>query len=82
MGIREIQFHDLRATHITNLLENGASISKVMKQVGHSKMSTTDGYHRLTGVKVKGLTNHLSFIPPKDELPENVVALFPKKVSN
>jgi|SaaInlStandDraft_6_1057023.scaffolds.fasta_scaffold05782_5 hypothetical protein len=53
-----------------------------MKQVGHSKMSTTDGYHRLTGVKVKGLTNHLSFIPPKDELPENVVALFPKKVSN
>jgi hypothetical protein len=52
----------------------------VMKQVGHSKMSTTDGYHRLTGVEVKGLTKNLSFAPPKEKLPENVVELFQKRL--
>jgi len=80
IGIREVKFHDLRATHITNLLTNGVSISKVMKQVGHSKMSTTDAYHRLTGVQVKGISNKLGYSLPKEtEAHENVIQLFPKK---
>ena len=81
IGIREIKFHDLRATHITNLLSNGVSISKVMRQVGHSQMSTTDAYHRLTGVEVKGITENLGFGVPSTEVPDNVVSLFPKKAS-
>lgn len=74
IGIRELKFHDLRATHITHLLDNGATISKVMKQVGHQKMSTTDGYHRLTGVAVKGVTKHLNISVPSvvDEIPDNI----------
>ena len=81
IGIREIKFHDLRATHITNLLSNGVSISKVMRQVGHSQMSTTDAYHRLTGVEVKGITENLGFGVPSTEIPDNVVSLFPRKAS-
>lgn len=82
VGIREAKFHDLRATHITNLLSNGESISKVMNQVGHSQMSTTDAYHRLAGVEVKGITNSLGFdIPNNEESSEtdNVVSLFPRR---
>lgn len=67
IGIKEVKFHDLRASHITNLLSNGVAISKVMKQVGHSKMSTTDAYHRFTGVDIKGVTSSLSFNIPKTE---------------
>ena len=87
IGLREVKFHDLRATYITNLLSNGVAISKVMKQVGHSKMSTTDGYHRLTGVDVKGVSEKLSYKMPLtddhlgDEGYENVVSLFPKSDS-
>ena len=81
IGIREVKFHDLRATHITNLLSNGVAISKVMKQVGHSRMSTTDAYHRLTGVAVKGVTESLDFqIPNSENSPDDVVVpLFSEK---
>lgn len=77
IGIKEIKFHDLRASHITNLLSNGVAISKVMKQVGHSKMSTTDAYHRFTGVEIKGVTNSLSFnIPKKENGGAKIIKLF------
>ena len=87
IGLREVKFHDLRATYITNLLSNGVAISKVMKQVGHSRMATTDSYHRLTGVEVKGVSDKLSYKMPlvddhlDDENYENVVSLFPAKSS-
>lgn len=84
IGIREAKFHDLRATHITNLLSNGVSISKVMHQVGHSQMSTTDAYHRLAGVEVRGITEKLGFDVPKAPEPnddDNVVQLFPKRAT-
>ena len=67
IGIREARFHDLRATHITNLLNNGVSISKVMSQVGHSNISTTNSYHRLVGVEIRGITENLKFDIPKEE---------------
>lgn len=77
IGIRSIRFHDLRASHITNLLENGMSITKVMKHVGHSRMSTTDQYNDLSSVRVKGTTEVSSFEMPTDEdVPDNVVSLF------
>ena len=85
IGIREAKFHDLRATHITNLLSNGTSISKVMSQVGHSMMKTTDQYHRLAGVEIKGITDNLGFDIPEDEDSEpkdNVISLFSRSASS
>lgn len=84
IGIKPIKFHDLRATHITNLLSNGVAISRVMKQVGHSRMSTTDGYNRLAGVEVKGVTSNLNYHIPKTNVTDTgakVFQLFPNKVS-
>ncbi len=85
IGIREAKFHDLRATHITNLLSNGVSISKVMHQVGHSQMSTTDGYNRLAGVEIKGITQSLGFSVPETESPDNdgkVIQLFQNRATS
>lgn len=76
IGITEVRFHDLRASFITNLLSNGVSTSKVMKVVGHSKLSTTEGYLRHTGIEVKGATDKLGFrIPTLEVLNENVFQL-------
>ncbi len=83
IGIREAKFHDLRATHITNLLSNGVSISKVMQQVGHSQMSTTDGYNRLAGIEIKGITQSLGFnVPVADSHDDDgkVIQLFQNRV--
>ena len=84
IGIREAKFHDLRATHITNLLSNGVSISKVMRQVGHSRMQTTDAYHRLAGVEIKGITKNLGFsVPvPEEDHDGKVIDLFSRKASS
>jgi integrase len=85
IGIREAKFHDLRATHITNLLSHGNALGKVMKQVGHSNSDTTDAYNRLSGVEVQGLTNNLGFEIPKPESAEdesNVINLFNRAAAN
>lgn len=42
IGITAVKFHDLRATFITNLLNQGVPLVQVMKMVGHRKLSTTD----------------------------------------
>lgn len=39
--------HALRHTHITWLLDNGASLVVVMRRVGHRQLSTTQGYAHL-----------------------------------
>lgn len=42
-------FHSLRHTHATMLIENGANIKAVQKRLGHSKLSTTmDTYAHVT----------------------------------
>lgn len=56
IGITEITFHDLRATFITQMLNNGVPLSKVMSIVGHSSLKTTQGYLRLCGKDVEGAT--------------------------
>jgi integrase len=78
IGISQIKFHDLRATYITNLLTQGVSLVTVMAIVGHSKMSTTDRYVRLTGVSIKGASDKLAFKIPKDKGGE-VISIFGNK---
>jgi integrase len=74
INVREVKFHDLRATFITNLLSQGVSIAKVMSLVGHSKISTTDEYLRLAGIDTKGSTDQLGYSLPKF-YSKNVIAL-------
>jgi len=76
IGLKEIKFHDLRATFITNLLSQGVSLPQVMSVVGHSKMSTTDEYLRLAGVSIKGSTDKLGYSLPDNQISE--VLLFSK----
>lgn len=78
IGIKEIKFHDLRATFITNLLGNNVPIPKVMSIVGHARMSTTNEYLRLAGVGVKGATESLGYSVPKYQ-EDNLISLFEQK---
>lgn len=45
----DFNFHSLRHTHATMLIENGANMKDVQKRLGHSKLSTTmDTYVHVT----------------------------------
>lgn len=66
IGITPVTFHDLRATFITQILNNGVPLAKVMAIVGHSSLKTTQGYLRLCGKDVEGATEHLNVAIPQD----------------
>lgn len=47
---------------------------KIMKIVGHRKMSTTDGYLRRSGIDVDGVTDVLKFgLDANNEVDANVI---------
>lgn len=74
IGITPIKFHDLRATFITQMLNNGVPLSKVMAIVGHSSLKTTQGYLRLSGKDIEGATEDLKIqVPTAVGSNENVV---------
>ena len=76
IGVTPIKFHDLRATFITQMLNNGVPLSKVMAIVGHSSLKTTQGYLRLSGKDVEGATESLNIeLPETEERLDNVVEL-------
>lgn len=76
IGITPIKFHDLRATFITQMLNNGVPLSKVMAIVGHSSLKTTQGYLRLSGKDVEGATEELNIaVPTVEERLGNVIEL-------
>jgi integrase len=76
IGITPVKFHDLRATFITQMLNNGVPLSKVMAIVGHSSLKTTQGYLRLSGKDIEGATEDLNIQVPADEVAaDNVVTL-------
>jgi site-specific recombinase XerD len=60
IGIRETNFHSLRASFITHLLNRGVPLTTVQKLVGHADLKTTQRYVRLTGSDLKGSTDVLS----------------------
>jgi len=67
LGLTPIKFHDLRATFITQMLNNGVPLAKVMAIVGHSSLKTTQGYLRLCGKDVEGATEGLGVVVPEIE---------------
>jgi integrase len=74
IGVSSICFHDLRATFITQMLNNGVPLSKVMAIVGHSSLKTTQGYLRLCGKDVEGATEELGIrLPEMTSTLENVL---------
>lgn len=59
IGIRQTNFHSLRASFITHLLLDGMPITKVQHMVGHKDLATTQRYVRLTASDLKGATDSL-----------------------
>ncbi|MBS1983286.1 MAG: site-specific integrase [Bdellovibrionales bacterium] len=74
IGIKEVTFHELRATHITLALMDGVPTGVVKDNVGHSKLSTTDGYFRSSGIQLKGQTDGLKIIVPNGNESETSAA--------
>ena len=78
IGIKEITFHQLRATHITLAIVDNISLGIIKENVGHSKLSTTDIYFRSSGINMKGQTDGLSLKVPQ----EKEGTLLPLKVTD
>ena len=51
IGIERLSAHDLRRTHITLALNNGASLHDMQAQAGHSNAATTLLYARPADAK-------------------------------
>lgn len=60
LGIRETNFHSLRASFITQLLLNNVAITRVQQMVGHSDLKTTQKYVRLIASDLDGATDSLA----------------------
>ena len=79
INIEQVDFHDLRATFITNLLSEGVALAKVMAIVGHSEIATTNEYLRLAGVDVKkDTTDKLGYYLPRQS-EGHVINLFQRQ---
>ncbi len=59
LGIKETNYHSLRASFITHLLNKGIPIVKVQAMVGHSDLKTTQRYIRLDASDLDGATTVL-----------------------
>lgn len=75
IGITKVKFHDLRATFITQMLNNGAPLSKVMAVVGHSALKTTQGYLRMLGKDIECVTEMLGVKIPAELTKADVIEL-------
>ena len=56
LGVKDFRFHNLRHTHATILIENGANIKDVQERLGHSDISTTMNIYCHNTDKVKNQT--------------------------
>jgi integrase len=56
LGVKDFRFHNLRHTHATILIENGANIKDVQERLGHSDISTTMNIYCHNTDKVKSET--------------------------
>jgi len=65
IGIKEVTFHQLRATYITAALTDNIALGIVKENVGHAKLATTDEYFRASGIDMRGKLDGLEIRVPK-----------------
>lgn len=58
IGLKQINFHDLRATWATMMLNKGIEPIKVMVMGGWKDMKTMQRYIRKAGIEIKGITDN------------------------
>ena len=58
-GLKDIHTHSLRHKYATDLLESGANIRAVQQLLGHSDLSTTQGYLAITDQSLRDAVNGL-----------------------
>ncbi|MFC1991458.1 tyrosine-type recombinase/integrase [Chloroflexota bacterium] len=58
-GLKDIHTHSLRHKYATDLLESGANIRAVQQLLGHSDLSTTQGYLAITDESLRDAVNGL-----------------------
>ena len=69
LGIR-FNFHSLRHTHATLLMEAGANIKDIQKRLGHSKIATTiDTYSHVTENIKNNTVDIFEKMMSKNEMP-------------
>src|SRR5699024_5148841 len=57
-GFKKIRFHDLRHTHVTYLINKGATLNDISKRLGHSSIAITyDVYGHLDRKKDETIAN-------------------------
>lgn len=74
IGIKEVTHHSLRSSFISLALQDGVATAHVKDNVGHSKLSTTDGYYNETGIHLSGVMDRLQIKVPTGKAAE-VIAL-------
>lgn len=73
IGLRQINFHALRASFITICMLHNVPTVKVQAMVGHQRMDTTMRYVRLIGSDLDGATENVGMKIPKQEFVSNVI---------
>lgn len=64
IGIRSVKFHALRSCFATHLLNEGVSLTTLMKVAGWRELSTVQRYTRLAGIHERGATDCLDRFAP------------------
>lgn len=67
IGIKEVTHHSLRSSFISLALQDGVATAHVKDNVGHAKLSTTDGYYNEAGIHLKGVMDRLQIQVPTGE---------------
>jgi integrase len=68
IGLNPIVFHALRACFAVQLLQSGVPTVTVMAIGGWEDMETMMKYVRMAGVDVKGATQNLKLLPPREAI--------------
>lgn len=64
IGIKEVTHHSLRSSFISLALQDGIATAHVKDNVGHAKLSTTDGYYNEAGIHLQGVMDRLRIKVP------------------
>lgn len=74
IGLKEVTHHSLRSSFISLALQDGIATAHVKDNVGHSKLSTTDGYYNEAGIHLQGVMDRLQIKVPTGKAAD-VIAL-------